>query len=65
MGSLWRRLKSIFSGERRHSPRFQPERVDVTNRQYEVARVLASRLGTTPEELLDYRHADRILGSRR
>lgn len=63
--SLWRRLMQLVRGERRHSFRLNAERVQVTNRQYEAAVRLARHLGTTPEDLFDYRRADRILGERR
>jgi glutamyl-tRNA reductase len=46
-------------------PRPNAERVQVVNRQYAVATKLAKRLGTTPEALLDYKRADRILGGHR
>lgn len=39
--------------------------LDVTRRQRRVARKLAAVTGKTPEELLDYHRADRILGGRR
>ena len=57
-GGLLRRLR----GERRHALRHSAEKVQVVNRQYEIATRLARHMGTTPEELLDYRRADRILG---
>ena len=43
-------------------PRQNAERVTIVNRQYAIATKLAKRRGTTPEALLDYRRADRILG---
>lgn len=52
-------------GERREFGRLSQHRVRYVNSQYAVAVKAARKLGTTPEELLDYRHADRILGGRR
>ena len=57
-------IRRLLSGERRHKPRQNAERVQIVNRQYAVAAKLARRLHTTPEELMDYRRADRILGHR-
>lgn len=61
---LHRWLLRMLSGERRRAPRLNAERVHVVNRQYAAAERLARAVGTTPEELLDYRTADRILGGR-
>ena len=61
LGSFLRRL---LNGERRRKPRQNTERVQIVNRQYAVASKLARRLHTTPEELMDYRRADQILGHR-
>jgi hypothetical protein len=52
-------------GERRHRPRENAEKVAYVNRQYDVALKVARKLRTTPEELLDYRRADRILARER
>lgn len=57
-------LRRLLRGERRQRPRANAERVQIVNRQYAVAAKLARKLRTTPEELLDYRRADRILGHR-
>lgn len=65
MPDLLARLRRWWRGERRHSPRQNAERVTIVNRQYAIATKLAKRDGTTPEALLDYRRADRILGRRR
>jgi glutamyl-tRNA reductase len=65
MPNLLARLRRWWRGERRHVPRQNAERVRVVNRQYAVATKLARRLGTTPEALLDYKRADRILGGHR
>jgi hypothetical protein len=59
--SFMRRLR----GERRHRPRENAEKVAYVNRQYDVALKVARKLRTTPEELLDYRRADRILARER
>ena len=59
--SLMRRLR----GERRHRPRQNAERVAYVNRQYAVAAKVARKLRTTPEDLLDYHRADRILARER
>lgn len=56
-----RRVIRRLKGERRHKPRLNAERVRYVNDQYAVAVRAARRLGTTPEELLDYRRADGIL----
>lgn len=63
--TLLDRFRRWFGGERRQKPRMDPARVDVVNRQYAAASRLARKLGTTPEALMDYRRADRILGSHR
>ena len=55
-------VRQLLSGERRRQPRYNPEKLQVVNRQAVVAETLARRLGTTPDELYDYRVADRILG---
>jgi hypothetical protein len=39
--------------------------MDIARRQRRVARRLAAFTDRTPEELLDYRRADSILGGRR
>lgn len=62
---FWRFLRRRANGERRAKPRASAEKVQVVNRQYVVAQRLAQHYGTTPDELLDYRRADRILGERR
>jgi hypothetical protein len=59
--SFMRRMR----GERRHRPRENAEKVAYVNRQYDVALKAARKLRTTPEELLDYRRADRILARER
>lgn len=61
LASLIRRL---FGGERRRRTRTDPEHAAIMSRQERLARRLAMRLNTTPEELLDYRRADRILSRR-
>lgn len=63
--NLLDRLRRLIRGERRQHTRPSQERVAIVNRQYAVASRLARRLGTTPEDLLDYRKADRILAGRR
>ena len=55
----------LLRGERRRAPRENAERVQITNRQYDAATRLARHVGTTPEEVVDYRRADRILGGQR
>jgi hypothetical protein len=60
-----RELRRWLSGERRRISRESRERVLLVNRQYEVARKLARRTGTTPEALMDYHRADQILGGHR
>ena len=65
MPDLLARLRRWLRGERRHAPRHNAERVTIVNRQYTIATKLAKRYGTTPEALLDYRRADRILGGHR
>ena len=59
--TIWRRIH----GERRHRLRPNRNHVEYLNRQYAVAVKAARKLHTTPEELLDYRRADRILGKQR
>lgn len=54
-----------LSGERRWRPRINAERVHVSKRLADAEIRLARKLGTTPEELLAYRLADRILGEGR
>lgn len=51
--------------KRQRPPEESRERVDVVNRQYAAAARLARIIDSTPEELLDYRRADSILGGRR
>lgn len=58
-------FRRILGGERRRTPRLNAERVQVVNRQYAAAVKLGRQVGRTPEELLDYRRTDRILGSHR
>jgi len=62
LARLPRWLLRVLPGERRHVPRLSAERIQVITRQYAAAERLAQAIGTTPEELLDYRNADRILG---
>ena len=62
---LARFLGWIFGRDRRKAPRVDPVALDVERRQREVARRLAPIVGKTPEELLDYHRADRILGRQR
>lgn len=64
MSSWWRRFLATIRGERRQVPRLNSERVAITNRQYAAALQLARRTGGTPDELIDYHRADRILGGR-
>lgn len=59
-----RTLRRMFAGERRHRPRHDAEHVRVTNELAELKTIVARRHGTTPEQLFDYTHADRILGRR-
>lgn len=65
IGSWLRALTRNLRGERRRVGRLSSERVRYVNDQYAVAVKAARKLGTTPEELLDYRRADGILGARR
>lgn len=66
MPDLLGRFRRWWGGERRRVPRNRDgERTRIVNRQYAVALKLAKRYGTTPEALLDYRRADRILGGHR
>lgn len=65
MPDLFARFRRWWRGERRRMPRQNAERVTIVNRQYALAQKLAKRYGTTPEALLDYRRADRILGGHR
>lgn len=65
MRELVARLHRWLGGERRRMPRYNAEMVTVTNRLYDAEVRLARKLGTTPEELFDYRRADSILGGRR
>lgn len=58
-------LRGLLTGDRRRRQRIDPERVNVTNRLADAELRLARKLRTTPEELFDYRRADRILGGRR
>lgn len=62
---LGRLVAFLRSGERRHVPRVDEEQRQALKRQRVVATRLARRLGTTPEDLLDYRRADRILANHR
>ena len=64
LNKLLSKIRRPFNGDRRKHRRPNAERARVVNRQYEAALRLARSLGTTPEELLDYRKADRILGQR-
>lgn len=65
MGKLLGFLRGLFTGDRRRRMRIDPERVNVTNRLANAEIRLARHVGTTPEELFDYRRADHILGRRR
>ena len=65
MPDLLAPLRRWWRGDRRRVPRQNAERVTIVNRQYAIATKLAKRYGTTPEALLDYRRADRILGGHR
>lgn len=57
-------LRRVWRGERRQRPRVNQERAEVINRQWAAAVKLARVTGRTPEELLDYRQADRILAGK-
>lgn len=58
-------LARRFHGERRSAPRPNAEQAEAVRRQWIVASRVAKRLGTTPEELLDYHRADGILANGR
>ena len=62
MRDLIRAIRRLFGGERRRTPRISAERTQIVNRQYRAVMKLAQQRGMTPEELMDYRTADRILG---
>jgi len=65
MRDFMRAIRRALGGERRRVPRLNSERVRYVNEQYAVAKKAARKLGTTPEELLDYRRADGILNHAR
>lgn len=54
-----------LTGERRHRPRINAERIHVSKRVADAEIRLARKLGTTPDALRDYQRADRILGGQR
>ena len=62
MSDLIRTIRRLLGGERRHQPRQNAERQEIVNRQYRAIAAIARQHGTTPEQLMDYRNADRILG---
>lgn len=55
------KLRRLLTGERRRRPRYDPEKVRVTNELADLELRLARRLHTTPERLRDYHRADEIL----
>lgn len=59
--SLLAAIRRLVGGERRRAPRHDRAQVAVTNRLANAEIRLAKKLGTTPEELFDYRRADSIL----
>lgn len=64
MKRVIRDLMTRLSPKRQRTPRETQERVDVVNRQYAAAVRLARKVGSTPEDLLDYRRADALLARR-
>lgn len=59
---MMRELRRLLAGERRRVPRYNAEKVHVTNRIADVELRLARHLRMAPEDLYDYRRADSILG---
>lgn len=65
LSSLVAWLRRRIDPPKASPPAVDPLALEVSREQRNLAKRLSRLTGRTPEELLDYRRADRILGGRR